>query len=651
MRFLKFLLEISLQNVLIATIAGLVSGGGNAMLISLINRAVSNASIPNALLYFAALASFTILTSTVAQFMLINLSQNAIYQLRVRLSQNILSSPLQHLEDLGENRLLASLTDDVRTLSHAVSSIPSICIDLATVVGTLGYIAIISNLLFALTIASSAISMWIVQTRLGRAQNLFATARDEEDNLFQHFQSITRGTKELKLHRSRRKDFSTKNLKGSAAQLRQKNSKAMQSFAVANGLGQILQLGSMAFMLFILPAMMNIPLPTLATYVLATTYLSLPMQNLLRRLPEIMQGTVALQKIETMKLSLANQSEVEPTNAHLMEQPGKLELKLELDQVTYLYAPDTGKPEFFPSLNGGPGGPPPMGQRPIGGPGPGQNAPKNGMGHPPRPTAKRPPHGEQQQPMPENGQQFGPPPNGHGHPANGHEHPPNGHGHPHPDPFHAPEGEEMGFLLGPISLTLLPGEITFIVGGNGSGKSTLAKLITGLYPPRTGSIQLDGVPITDDNREWYRQHFSAIFSDFYLFDSYLGFNHTDLDQEVQSYLKQLQLEHKVQVKDGVLSTTNLSQGQRKRLALLTAYLEDRPVYLFDEWASDQDPHFRDLFYRQILMRLKELGKAVVVITHDDRYFSLADNLIKLDYGQVAPEQAPEVGYLRYSRSV
>jgi putative pyoverdin transport system ATP-binding/permease protein len=228
-------------------------------------------------------------------------------------------------------------------------------------------------------------------------------------------------------------------------------------------------------------------------------------------------------------------------------------------------------------------------------------------------------------------------------------HPPDEH--MPPDAMHPPSGEDMGFLLGPISLTLLPGQITFIVGGNGSGKSTLAKLITGLYPPRTGSIYLDGVLITDDNREWYRQHFSAIFSDFYLFDSYLGFNHSDLDREVQSYLKQLQLDHKVQVRDGVLSTTNLSQGQRKRLALLTSYLEDRPVYLFDEWASDQDPHFRDLFYRQILIRLKEMGKAVVVITHDDRYFNLADNLIKLDYGQVEPEKVPAAGYLKYSRPV
>jgi putative ATP-binding cassette transporter len=126
----------------------------------------------------------------------------------------------------------------------------------------------------------------------------------------------------------------------------------------------------------------------------------------------------------------------------------------------------------------------------------------------------------------------------------------------------------------------------------------------------------------------------------------LGFNHIDLDQEVQRYLKQLQLDKKVQVKDGVLSTTRLSQGQRKRLALLTAYLEDRPIYLFDEWASDQEPLFRDLFYKEILVKLKERGKTILVITHDDRYFHLADHIIKLDYGKVEFDRTPLIGHLK-----
>ncbi|MFN6236292.1 ATP-binding cassette domain-containing protein, partial [Microcystis sp.] len=214
-------------------------------------------------------------------------------------------------------------------------------------------------------------------------------------------------------------------------------------------------------------------------------------------------------------------------------------------------------------------------------------------------------------------------------------HPPHSQkGNPPPPP----RADEKGFLLGPISFSWQPGELIFIIGGNGSGKSTLAKLITGLYPPLSGAIYLNGKRITQDNVEWYRQHFSAIFYDFYLFDSFLGCDRPNLDQEVENYLIQLQLAHKVTVKNGVLSTTELSQGQRKRLALLTAYLEDRPIYVFDEWAADQEPRFRELFYKQILLQLKERGKIVIVISHDERYFHLADHIIKLDYGAVESEQ-------------
>lgn len=202
------------------------------------------------------------------------------------------------------------------------------------------------------------------------------------------------------------------------------------------------------------------------------------------------------------------------------------------------------------------------------------------------------------------------------------------------------EREETNFILGPINLKFNPGELVFIVGGNGSGKSTLAKLISGLYIPETGEIYLDGKFIDNYNREWYRQQFSVVFSDFYLFERLLGLDSNDLDAQTQNYLAQLQLDHKVKVNNGVLSTTNLSQGQRKRLALLTTYLEDRPIYMFDEWASDQDPVFKDIFYTQLLPELKSRGKTVLVISHDDRYFHIADRIIKLEYGKVKYEKNP-----------
>jgi putative ATP-binding cassette transporter len=204
------------------------------------------------------------------------------------------------------------------------------------------------------------------------------------------------------------------------------------------------------------------------------------------------------------------------------------------------------------------------------------------------------------------------------------------------------EHEDSNFVLGPINLTFRPGELVFLVGGNGSGKSTLAKMITGLYLPEAGEIRLDGVPVTHKTRDEYRQLFSAVFADFYLFENLLGLKNRDLDEQAKIYLKQLHLHHKVKVANGTLSTTAVSQGQRKRLALLTAYLEDRPFYLFDEWASDQDPYFKRIFYTQLLPDLKARGKTVLVISHDDKYFDIADRLIKLDYGKIVSESETEL---------
>jgi putative ATP-binding cassette transporter len=188
------------------------------------------------------------------------------------------------------------------------------------------------------------------------------------------------------------------------------------------------------------------------------------------------------------------------------------------------------------------------------------------------------------------------------------------------------------FVLGPIDLSIEPGELLFIAGGNGSGKTTLAKLIVGLYAPESGKIRYDRAFVGDSNRDSYRQLFSAVFSDPFLFESLLGLEKSQLDERAREYLCRLQLDDKVTIKDGVLSTIELSQGQRKRLALLTCYLEDRPIYFFDEWAADQDPKFKELFYCSLLPELKARGKTVIVISHDDRYYGMADRVVTLEAG-------------------
>jgi len=190
------------------------------------------------------------------------------------------------------------------------------------------------------------------------------------------------------------------------------------------------------------------------------------------------------------------------------------------------------------------------------------------------------------------------------------------------------------FKMGPVDLEIRKGWITFIVGGNGSGKSTLGKVISLHYAAGSGEIRFGHSLVDKSSLDAARQHISSIFTDYYLFDRIL----TNLDDGkrdlIEHYLVKFDLSRKVSVKDGRFSTTALSDGQRKRLALLVAFVEDRDLYIFDEWAADQDPAFKKIFYNEILPELRDRNKAVVVISHDDRYFNVADCIVYMEDGKI-----------------
>ncbi|EPJ86760.1 cyclic peptide transporter [Pseudomonas sp. CFII64] len=194
------------------------------------------------------------------------------------------------------------------------------------------------------------------------------------------------------------------------------------------------------------------------------------------------------------------------------------------------------------------------------------------------------------------------------------------------------------FKLGPVNLSIEPGEILFIVGENGCGKTTLIKLLLGLYTPQQGEVRLNGNKVNAEGLDDYRQMFTTVFADYYLFDDLVQ-NDKTLPSDATRYLERLEIAHKVSVRDGAFTTTDLSTGQRKRLALINAWLDERPVLVFDEWAADQDPTFRRIFYTELLPDLKRLGKTIIVISHDDRYFDVADQLVRMSAGQVVSERA------------
>jgi putative pyoverdin transport system ATP-binding/permease protein len=193
------------------------------------------------------------------------------------------------------------------------------------------------------------------------------------------------------------------------------------------------------------------------------------------------------------------------------------------------------------------------------------------------------------------------------------------------------EKEQTHFSVGPVNLEIKKGEILFIIGGNGSGKTTLAKLLTGLYQPDNGSIMINDKEVTCTQLSEY---FSTVFSPYFLFEKLYGIDLKGKVEDIREYLRLLDLTEKVEIGENRYSTIALSGGQRKRLALLQCYLENYPVYLFDEWAADQDPEYRKFFYRELLPRMKKNGKIVIAITHDDHYFDVADKILKLDMGKM-----------------
>ena len=179
-----------------------------------------------------------------------------------------------------------------------------------------------------------------------------------------------------------------------------------------------------------------------------------------------------------------------------------------------------------------------------------------------------------------------------------------------------------------LSFELAPGEVLQVAGANGTGKSSLLRIVAGLLRPFEGRVTFAGSVGLLDERLPLDEHLP-------LGQAFAVWNRLSGGVYSPGAFASVGL-------DGLrdVPVRYLSTGQRKRLALVVAYLEDRPFYLFDEWAADQDPSFKAVFYEQLLPELRARGKAVIVITHDDRYFGLADRLLKLDNGQIVSDTTP-----------
>lgn len=526
--------------IALAVATSFLAGVGYTMLIALIKRAVgeglaSQANItsqPGLTWAFVAFCLAIPVCGFASQMVLLYLTSQGAYELRIQLSRQILATPLRQLEKLGSHRLLATITQDIGSVIELVNILPQMLTQLAMMLGCIVYLGWLSWKLLLILLVCMGVGLLTHQLPLTRAFRYFRLVREQWDAMYKAFQGVIMGTKELKLNSKRREAFLAEELEPAAAGLRDYGIRGTRiSMAVSNW-GQILFFIFIGLLLFVAPSLISIQAQVLIGYTLVVLFMITPLTMLLNQIPALERAYLAAERIQELGLSLnATRTEsLAPSSS-----PNATWHRLDLVNVTHSYRQEGGAAEFE---------------------------------------------------------------------------------------------------LGPINLTLHPGELIFLIGGNGSGKTTLVKLLMGLYEPEAGEIRVDNKPVTMNERDDYRQQFSAVFFDFYLFERLFGFESKESDAESQKYLDLLQLSHKLTIKNGELSTIDLSQGQRKRVALLNAYLEDRPIYIFDEWAADQDPQFKRIFYYELVPELKSRGKTVIVISHDDRYYSLADRLIKLESGKV-----------------
>lgn len=205
------------------------------------------------------------------------------------------------------------------------------------------------------------------------------------------------------------------------------------------------------------------------------------------------------------------------------------------------------------------------------------------------------------------------------------------------------DSDEEAFTIGPIDIHIDQGKSHLIYGRNGEGKTTFIKVLTGLYKPISGEILVDGEKLKSEDYESFRNMFSVIYSDFHLFENLYGVKDYN-EERIQELLCMMKIDQKVNFVDGRFSTYNLSTGQRKRMALVLAILEDKPILVLDEWAAEQDPEFRKFFYTQIIPDLERNNKTIIMISHDEQYFEVANSIFRLNEGQIKRTSKEELHF-------
>ncbi|MGP5404492.1 multidrug ABC transporter permease/ATP-binding protein [Psychrobacter celer] len=539
-------------------------------IIAYINHTFISQSVFSALSWqslgqFSLLVLLLLTTTFLAQYALTRLGHRFVYELRKKLVKQIIDTSVPQIDNLGSARLLASLSSDIQSITTAFVRMPELVQGVILSVGVGLYLGWLSLPLLLIVMCWIVMTIWISTILVKHVYTHLTELREINDDLYQDYQSIIEGRKELALNQHRAQRLYNDDFLRHAKAYEQTVTKSDTFHLSAVNWSNIMMFAAIGI-IFAVASSLGVSMAVATTFSLTILFMQSPLLHAVGAYPTLQTAQVALEKIQALALA-DYQPDFQTDSAATNWQT------ICFQDICYRYPHNTDS----------------------------QNV-----------TAV--------------------------------------------DSKHAND------ILQSVTLTLQRGDVVFLIGANGSGKSTLAKIITGIFAPTTGTVTVDGKLIHSQNNDSqssdlhtnnlhtnnlqssadYRQLFSAIFSDQHLFTQLIGPKGQAPDRVLtDTWLHQLNLQDKVSITDDILSTDKLSQGQRKRLAMLITVAEQKDILLLDEWAADQDPAFRRVFYQTLIPKLKTMGKTLFIISHDDSYFEHADRLLLMKAGRLIELNAEE----------
>ncbi|MGP4863958.1 cyclic peptide export ABC transporter [Psychrobacter sp. T6-5] len=549
----------------------LVNAAVSVGIIAYINQTFISQPVFNTLSWsslgqFALLVLLLLVTTFVSQYALTRLGHKFVYELRTKLVKQIIDTTVPQIDHLGSARLLASLSSDIQSITVAFVRMPELVQGVILSVGVGLYLGWLSLPLLLIVMFWIAMTIWISTILVKHVYHHLRAIRDINDALYQDYQSIIDGRKELALNHHRAEQIYTHDFLDHAKSYKERVIKSDTYHLSAVNWSNIMMFAAIG-VIFAVSNYLGISMGIATTFSLTILFMQSPLLHAVGAYPTLQTAQVALDKIQSLELA-------EYQALFRTDNTSKHWQTISLTDVNYRY--NTSNNSVSNDSD---------------------NASDSSVSNNSDIDAQT---------------------------------------------LIAKDSDHSGNILKDVNLTLQRGDVVFLIGANGSGKSTLAKIITGIFTPTTGAVTIDKQPVDSQNNADYRQLYSAIFSDQHIFKQLLGRQGQQPDEAlVNAWLHKLNLQDKISVADNQLSTDKLSQGQRKRLAMLIAVAEQKDILLLDEWAADQDPAFRRVFYQTLIPELKALGKTLFIISHDDGYFEHADRLLLMKQGRLIELNAEE----------